>query len=195
MMSSVSSDEIRERSLVFLTRCLFEARKAPSHPLEAAWAEVVLGRCAQEMEAAAWAGADVTMRSYRQKLRFLATSLRRPENSHVLQKVLSGEVAGRELVLWPDEEFLGQAQRQQRQQHRAEAIAEVLLKEQAMEFFDQRLSCPRCRESGARYAVLRDSWALPRAGGNMGHMRRDTGKCILAECPACKERWQQDGVV
>eukprot|EP00434_Breviolum_minutum_P007019 symbB.v1.2.006192.t1/scaffold355.1/size243294/2 len=66
--------------------------------------------------------------------------------------------------------------------------------EPSLDLFDARLSCPRCQKTGASYAVLRDSWALPRAGGNMGHMRKDTGKCILAECHACGERWQQEGV-
>ncbi|CAK9053320.1 unnamed protein product [Durusdinium trenchii] len=69
------------------------------------------------------------------------------------------------------------------------------VQEPPLELFDARLSCPRCSNLGANYAVLRDGWALPRAGGNMGHMRKDTGKCILAECPKCSERWQQDGVV
>eukprot|EP00435_Cladocopium_sp_Y103_P036652 s1201_g9.t1 len=76
----------------------------------------------------------------------------------------------------------------------SDALHHFAMDEPSLDLFDARLSCPRCQKTGAFYAVLRDSWALPRAGGNMGHMRKDTGKCILAECPSCSEQWQQEGV-
>eukprot|EP00439_Symbiodinium_sp_Y106_P056578 s251_g7.t4 len=96
---------------------------------EAAWAEVTAGRCAQDLEAAAWACADAAARGYRQKVRFLATSLKRPENSQLLRRLLDGEVPCREVVLWPEEDFLGEAQKKQRLKHREDALAEILLKD------------------------------------------------------------------
>ncbi|CAE7755497.1 unnamed protein product, partial [Symbiodinium pilosum] len=138
--------------------CLVDALHAPPISLEVAWAEVTAGRCAQEIEAAAWAissSLETAARSYRQKVRFLATTLKRPDNMQLLHNLLSGEVACSELVQWPEEEFLGEAQKRQRQKDRADALADIVLKEHALDFFDSRLSCPRCRASGARYAVLR----------------------------------------
>ncbi|CAJ1446280.1 unnamed protein product [Effrenium voratum] len=172
--------------------CLVPA-SAPATALELAWVEAVAAHAARQVEAAAWC--SHSGRAYRQKIRFLASSLKRPECHAVLQQVLNGQVSAFELVSWPEEDFLGEARREQRAKHRAEAMSEVLLKDHALDLFDPHLTCPRCKHSGCSYAVLRDSWALPRAGGNMGHMRRDTGKCILAQCSVCSERWQQDGIV
>jgi len=178
---------------------------------DAAWSEVAAARCAQDVEAAAWAcpmvdvelpcgaGSDVLdgerLRAYKAKVRFLAAALRRPENSVLRQRALDGTVTGGELVGRPAEDFLSEAQIAERKRDRDEGMRSVVLQEAPLMFFDQRLVCPKCSAVGANYRVLRDSWALPRCTGNQGHMRRDTGKCILAECPACRERWQQDGVV
>ncbi|CAE7565862.1 unnamed protein product [Symbiodinium sp. CCMP2456] len=84
-------------------------------------------------KAAAWACADAAPRGYRQKVRFLATSLKRPENSQLLRRLLEGEVPCREVVLWPEEEFLGEAQKKQRLKDREDALAEILLKAKPFE--------------------------------------------------------------
>ncbi len=107
--------------------------------------------------------------------------------------------AAQELV-WRDEaSLLSQDQQEERQRHREEVLKSIVLKEEVMDFVDERLTCPRgCvtePSKPVRYSILRDSWALPRCGGCMGHMRKDTGKLILAECPKCKERWQEEGLL
>eukprot|EP00930_Biecheleria_cincta_P002185 TRINITY_DN103204_c0_g1_i1.p1 TRINITY_DN103204_c0_g1~~TRINITY_DN103204_c0_g1_i1.p1 ORF type:complete len:234 (-),score=37.96 TRINITY_DN103204_c0_g1_i1:18-683(-) len=203
---------LRQRSLDLLARCVADASRLSledARGLEAAWLNIVAGRCALELEFAAWSWAHASatpstgvtdhascaLRVYRGKVRFLATTLKRPETFPLFGKLRDGEVKACELVAWPEEEFLGEARRRERLEHQEEAFRAVYIKDQSLDYFDDRLACPKCFTTGVSYAVLRDSWALPRAGGCMGHMRRDTGKCILAECPACKERWQQDGIV
>ncbi|CAK9105001.1 unnamed protein product, partial [Durusdinium trenchii] len=110
----------RQKSLDFLARSFSDAvgrgDAGPSGPLE---------------EAAAWrwasSGHDVG-RPYRQKIRFLAGTLKRPESEQLLQKALRFEVSASELVARPEEDFLDDAQRELREKHRAEGLASVCLK-------------------------------------------------------------------
>ncbi|CAJ1355569.1 unnamed protein product [Effrenium voratum] len=120
------NETLRQRSLDLLARCLVPA-SAPATALELAWVEAVAAHAARQVEAAAWC--SHSGRAYRQKIRFLASSLKRPECHAVLQQVLNGQVSAFELVSWPEEDFLGEARREQRAKHRAEAMSEVLLKE------------------------------------------------------------------
>ncbi|CAK9055442.1 unnamed protein product [Durusdinium trenchii] len=100
----------RQKSLDFLARSFSDAvgrgDAGPSGPLEEAWAEVVAGGLARRLEAAAWrwasSGHDVG-RPYRQKIRFLAGTLKRPESEQLLQKALRFEVSASELVARPEE--------------------------------------------------------------------------------------------
>jgi len=177
---------------------------------EAAWVETRAAWCAQAVEAAAWCGAEHSegiapreaatevgqhLRAYKAKVRLLAAVMRRRENAALRQRALAGLLDAGSLVKVDEEAFLSKERRAERQRHREEGLRSIVVKEAPLEFYDDRLTCPRGCTAGVRYAVLRDSWALPRCGGCMGHMRKDTGKLILAECAACGERWQQEGVV
>lgn len=173
---------------------------------EAAWAEVEANCRAQNVEAAAWQrvgsapprhqGGTQNLRIYKAKVRFLVAQCRRTdEGMNLRRSILRGDVFADDLVCKQTEEFLSEGRLAERRHQRAEGLRSVWLKEAPLDFFDGRLTCPACGEVGARYAVLRDSWALPRCGGCMGHMRKDTGKHILAECGNCSERWEQEGIV
>lgn len=198
----------------------------PSARWNAAWAEAVAGRCARELEGAAWSAAGAAteahrrvagsaaaasprpagdavdgmaaaahLRSYKAKVRLLAAELRRPENADLRKGTLEGTVPVADLAARAAEDFLPAVRLEERRKVREEALREVTLKKKDLDFFDSHLVCPICLAAGARYSILRDSWALPRCGGCQGYMRADTGKCILAECASCGEQWQADGVV
>lgn len=169
--------------------------------------ETAAACCAQAVEAAAWrqaqpewtdaAASDLgqQLRTYKAKVRFLAAMMKRHDNTELRQRALAGLVDASSLVSCDDEAFLSKERLAERKRHREEGLRSIWVREAPLEFVDERLACPRGCTGGVRYSILRDSWALPRCGGCMGHMRKDTGKLILAECPTCGERWQQEGVV
>ncbi|CAK0887488.1 unnamed protein product [Prorocentrum cordatum] len=208
--------ELRRRSLALLCRSLCAGRAAPEQDSpdaawQAAWAEAAAADCARELEAATWSsfgagaerappaapgvpGAAGALRAYRAKVRSWAATLRRPESMELRRLVMDGQVGGRDIAERGEEEFLPAGLLSERQRHRKEGLLSVWHREQALDFFDANLSCPECQAIGARYSILREAWLLPRCTGNQGHMRRDTGRSILAECVQCSERWQQDEV-
>lgn len=155
----------------------------------AAWAEVRVARLARDIEAAAWTRCSgcAQDRAYRAKVRFLAAALRRSENLATLDEALGGRVSGDALVLQNEEDLLSEAQRSERQKHREEALQAAVLQE-SLDLFDASLVCPHCGKSGAKYAVIGDTGSVP-IDGTSGHKRQKSKKKILAECQACRERW------
>merc|ERR1712232_403616 len=159
----------------------------------AAWAASGAGAGAacgsMALEGEASAASTEQLRYYKSKVRFLATNLRKPENSDLQKLALDGTVTGDDLVQREEEEFLPDAQLKQRRQDREEALRAVVLKPEPLELSDAKLTCAQCHHVGCRYSVLRDSWAVPRSGPQ-GLMRTDNGRCIQVQCPACGERWK-----
>eukprot|EP00434_Breviolum_minutum_P007021 symbB.v1.2.006194.t1/scaffold355.1/size243294/4 len=116
---------LRQKSLEVLSRSLLLPPDDATSDLEKAFAEVLASCSAQRVEVAAWNWAhqhskepvDRPGRLYRQKIRFLAGALKRPESQRLLQKVSASEIVSR-----PEEDFLDEAQRQAKAKHRAEAM-------------------------------------------------------------------------
>jgi len=170
---------------------------------DAAWAEAGAARCAQDIEVAAWlkcsegpakveATADTEhMRLYKGKVRFLAAALRRPENAALLRLALEGRVTGEFIAGREEEEFLPEARRAERQQHRKEGLRSVCLQEQALDRFDADHKCPRCGKAGARYTVVGDTGSVI-VDSISGVKRQKSRKRMLYQCASCEERWQED---
>ena len=208
----------RQKALSVLLRCLLGCKAqdvlgetaacASRFPdtFETAWQEVVVARCAQDIESAVWihtlsrfpifrsgglSGCPELWRTYKAKIRSLAAALRRSENTGLKQRVLDGELAGAQLVNLDCEAFLSEMRLEERQKHREEALLSVWVRHD-LQLFDERLICPTCSKMGSRYAVLREPWA--QSGQWSATTRKDLGRHVLAECDACGERWQEGGV-
>eukprot|EP00930_Biecheleria_cincta_P007817 TRINITY_DN109099_c0_g1_i1.p1 TRINITY_DN109099_c0_g1~~TRINITY_DN109099_c0_g1_i1.p1 ORF type:complete len:221 (-),score=40.18 TRINITY_DN109099_c0_g1_i1:183-845(-) len=190
----------RQKALVVLARCLCQVSPtdSPGVPWNAVWAEVAAAFCARGIEAAAWdqahqsnSSAEGVQRWYRGKLRFLAAALSNTDNASMRDAALCGQISGSELVALGCDAFLSDVKLQQRKKDAAAAMSSVSVLTR-FEFRDERLVCPACAASGARYTVLREPWA--QTGQWAARTRKDLGKHVLAECAVCGERWQESGL-
>mmetsp|Transcript_90524 Transcript_90524/g.251660 ORF Transcript_90524/g.251660 Transcript_90524/m.251660 type:complete len:211 (+) Transcript_90524:77-709(+) len=206
-MEFTSADEIRIRSLAALARSLAGApseqppacssRCRPSDTStncwELVWNEVHIALVARRLEAAICeavqtiggrtAGITQTRCDYKSKIRLLIATFRRSECAALREQVIGGGVRVEELARWPPEALLAPERRASLERERRESLRATVLVGHAFGLFSDLLECPKCAKRGANYA-------LPTFTGHWA-MKHETGKAVLAQCPACLYQWQQ----